>query len=326
MRKTDFEFLLRLLQRNVGWSFSEREYFSIDKKISNFIREKGYPTVEDLIAELKTGQKSLVWQVIEMLAFSDTRFYRDYNVFSQFQNYILPLVREANRNIKKLRILSLGCSTGQEVYSVAIAVNSVAGFSDWQVNIIGTDVSSYAISKAQKGVYNQFEIQTGLKAETMIDNFTLEGENWRVNDNIKKMTEFRRYNLLDELTFQENFDIIFCRNVLRFFIPEIQEKLCAKINDMQVPGGILYIGRGENINGMEDYYSSIPGVSCALQAKVVESRRVAQPEIAMNHMAELEIERIVVNAAPAEVVNNVPHFVRPENLSRHPLMSDALRK
>lgn len=324
MRKTDFDFLVELLHQYAGWSFSEREYFSIDKKISNFIREKGYPTVEDLIAELKSGQKSLVSQVIESLAFADTRFFRDWNVFNQFEQYVLPLVKEANRNLKKLRILSLGCSTGQEVYSIAIAVNNLVGLSDWQVSIIGTDLSSTAIANAQKGSYNQFEIQTGLNAEKMVDNFTLEGENWRVNDNIKKMVEFRRYNLLDELTFNEKFDIIFCRNVLRFFTTDIQNRLCAKIHNMQVPGGILYLGKGENIKGIIDYYGAISGVSCAYQSKMIKDIKIAPQQVIRPEEA---FKTVIPGAAAIASGEDMPRFVRPANLgAKRPIMSDILRK
>lgn len=312
MRKSDFDFLINLLNRQAGWNFSEREYFSIDKKMSNFIREKGFASVEDLITELKTGQKALVSQVIETLAFADTRFFRDWAVFQQFEQYVLPLVKETNRNIKKLRILSLGCSSGQEVYSIAMLVNKVLGYSDWQIDIIGTDLSSAAISKAQRGYYDQFEIQNGLKAEYMIDNFTLDGTNWRVNDNIKKMVEFRRYNLLDEATFKEDFDIIFCRNVLRFFTPELQEQLCAKIHSMQVPGGILYIGKGEEVKGLTDFYGMVPGMSCAYQFKDVKDVVLPAPQ-----------EFNVLEASNDET----PHFIRPASLAnRRPLMSDVLRK
>lgn len=324
MRKTDFDFLVELLHQNAGWSFSEREYFSIDKKISNFIREKGYPSVEDLIAELKSGQKALVSQVIESLAFADTRFFRDWNVFNQFEHYVLPLVKEANRNLKKLRILSLGCSSGQEVYSIAIAVNSLVGLNDWQVSIIGTDLSTVAIAKAQRGIYNQFEIQTGLNAENMIDHFTLEGENWRVNDDIKKMVEFRRYNLLDELTFNEKFDIIFCRNVLRFFTPDIQSRLCAKIHNMQVPGGILYLGKGENIKGIIDYYGAISGVSCAYQSKLIKNIKLAPEKLILS---DENYKTVIPEAAVAGADDDMPRFVRPANLgAKRPLMSDILRK
>lgn len=318
MRKVDFDFLVELLHKHAGWCFSEREYFSIDKKISNFIREKGYASVEDLIDELKMGQKALVWQVIEVLAFADTRFYRDYNVFNQFENYVLPLVKEANRNLKKLRILSLGCSTGQEVYSIAIAVSRLIGLSDWQVQIIGTDLSSAAISKAQRGYYNLFEIQTGLNAETMIDNFTLDGELWKVNDDIKKMVEFRRFNLLDELTFNEKFDIIFCRNVLRFFTPELQYKLSEKIHQLQVSGGILYLGRGENINGISEFYGPIPGINCAYQSKLMKDIK-PEPQ-------SLRSEKLVTETEMA-LVEETPRFVRPANLApQRPLISDILRK
>lgn len=312
MRKSDFDFLVNLLNRQAGWNFSEKEYFSIDKKISNFIREKGFASVEDLIAELKSGQKALIAQVIEMLAFADTRFFRDWNVFQQFEQYVLPLVKETNRNIKKLRILSLGCSSGQEVYSIAIAVNKVFNVNDWQINIIGTDLSSAAIAKAQRGYYDQFEIQNGLKAGLMIDNFTLEGTNWKVNDNIKKMVEFRRYNLLDEATFKEDFDIIFCRNVLRFFTPNIQEQLCAKIHNMQVPGGILYVGKGEEIRGLTNFYGLVPGMSCAYQFKEVENDILPTPE-------NVQIQNLAND--------DMPHFIRPASLvNRRPLMSDILRK
>ena len=74
MRRADFEFLLDLLKENAGWEFDESQYFIIDKKISNFIREKSYDSVEDLILDLKTGKRSLISQVVEAMAFSDTSF------------------------------------------------------------------------------------------------------------------------------------------------------------------------------------------------------------------------------------------------------------
>lgn len=312
MRKCDFDFLINLLNRQAGWNFSEREYFSIDKKISNFIREKGIGSVEDLISELKSSPKALIAQVIETLAFSDTRFFRDWEVFQQFERVVLPMVKETNRNIKKLRILSLGCSSGQEVYSIAIIVNKVLGYADWQIDILGTDLSSVAIAKAQRGYYDQFEIQNGLKAEIMIDNFTHDGNMWKVNDNLRKMVEFRRYNLLDEATFKEDFDIIFCRNVLRFFTPELQAQLCAKIHSMQVLGGILYLGKGEEIKGISDCYGLIPGMPCAYQVKEVKTQLLpSQQEVEMQATAN----------------DDVPHFIRPASLSgRRPLMSEVLRK
>ena len=104
MKKSDFEYVLSLLRQYAGWDLSNDKYFIIDKKLYNFICEKGYASVEDLIAELKIGQKAMLWQVVEALTLSDTYFYRDYPVFKAFENYLLPQLREINRSSKKLRI------------------------------------------------------------------------------------------------------------------------------------------------------------------------------------------------------------------------------
>ena len=101
MRKSDYHYLLGLLKDNAGWDFDDDEYFIIDKKMYNFVREKGYASVEELIAELKMGQKALLWQVVEALALSETSFYRDYKVFKNFEDTILPHIRELNRGAKK---------------------------------------------------------------------------------------------------------------------------------------------------------------------------------------------------------------------------------
>ncbi len=109
MKKSDFEFLLQILKDNAGWNFSEENYYILDKKISNYLREKNYVSSEELIDELRLGSKPLIAQIIEYLSMSDTYFFRDYSVFTHFENTVLPYLKEANRATKKLRIWSLGC-------------------------------------------------------------------------------------------------------------------------------------------------------------------------------------------------------------------------
>ncbi len=314
MKKSDFEYILGLLRKYAGWELSEDKYFVLDRKIYNFVREKNYSTVEDLIAELRMGQKTLLWQVIEALTLSDTCFFRDYKVFSGFENRILPHLREANRSARKLRVWSLGCSSGQETYSIAISIkNRLFAVSDWDIKIIGTDISTTSISKAQKGLYTSFEIQMGMNARTMIDNFHQDGDMWQVNRNIMEMVEFRRYNMLDDITFSDAFDIIFCRNVLRFFAPEIQSDMIRSIYKNQVPGGFLYLGMGENVVDLDKYYDPIRGMKCLYQAKlsVIKTETTSKTAQQAGESAPRE--------APA-----MPKFVRPDNLK--PLASGTLRK
>ena len=200
MRKQDFDFLVNLLRQHAGWDFNEGQYFVVDKRISNFIREKGYASVEELVAELRLGAKPLVAQVVENLALSDTSFFRNYDVFQRFENTVLPNLRENNRAAKRLRIWSVGCSTGQEAYSIAMCIHrQFLGLKEWNINIVGSDISSTAISKAQRGLYNNFEIQTGLNAKDILNYFHKEDDMWSVNDELRRIYEVGLFSFFDYL-------------------------------------------------------------------------------------------------------------------------------
>ena len=258
MRKNDFLLLLSLLKDYAGWEFNDTQYFIIDKKISNFMREKNYTSIENLILDLKNGNRQLTSQIVEAMAFSDTSFFRNYDVFYQFENTVLPKFKEKCRATKKLNIWSLGCSTGQEAYSIAMSIDkNHKMFSDWSVNILATDLSSLAISYAQHGVYSNFEVQNGLTAGMILDYFTQNGDSWVISDKLKKMIEFRRYNVLDEVIVKSKFEVVFCRNVLRYFTPDLQDIILRRISENQPNGGFLYLGKGEVIPAIEKYYSKV---------------------------------------------------------------------
>lgn len=263
MKKQDFEFLVTLLKNNAGWEFDEEQYFVIDKKISNIVREKGYSSTEELIANLKTENKQLIANVVEEMAFSDTSFCRDFDVFSQFENHLLPSIRENNRTRKKIRFWSLGCSSGQETYSIAFAIKKkFIGLDNWDINILGTDISSVGVSKAQRGLYNSFEVQMGLSAKSILEFFYKDDDQWHINNDIMKMVEFRRYNMLDDVTYTAKYEVIFCRNVLRYFAKEYQDAILQKISRCQNEGGILCLGKNEHIPGIEKYYNKLNGTNC----------------------------------------------------------------
>lgn len=296
MKKDDFEYLLQLLKNNAGWEFDESKYFILDKKIYNLVREKGYNSSEDLLQELRKSPKSLTSTVVESLAMSDTCFFRDYPVFKSFEDYVLPKEKEINRGTKNIRILSLGCSTGQEVYSIAFMVkNNMVNLENWNIDIIGTDISFKAIAKAKKGAYSQFEVQMGLNARTIIENFDLtpdgfsdetkfEKDLWQVKPDIMKMVEFKKYNILDDMAFLGEFDIIFCRNVLRFFDKENQAKIIEKIYNQQSEGGFLFLGLGEQVENMERFYNPVQGLRCLYKAKTKISAKSNELKKSPNEM------------------------------------------
>ncbi len=258
MLKKDFEFLLELLKENAGWQFNEEQYFIIEKKISGFIRSKNYNSVEDLVNELKFGNRNLINQVVEALTFSDTMFFRDAEVFANFKNVVLPQLKDKCRAKKEIDIWSLGCSSGQETYSIAIIFDKCKkDFSGWKINITGSDMSSVAINKAQRGSYNGFEIQTGLNARDILQYFDKNNEQWQAKEFLRKMIDFRRYNMLDDIAGSTKFEVVMCRNVLRYFDDEHQSMILERICAHQPQGGYLILGKGEKISAIEKFYKPV---------------------------------------------------------------------
>lgn len=291
MKKSDFDYIVQLLKKYAGWDLSAESYFLIDNKIYNFVCEKGYSSSDELIQDLKRGQKSLLWQVIEALTISDTSFFRDYSVFRSFEQLILPRIREVNRRSKKLRIWSLGCATGQETYSIGMSLaDNLVATGDWNINILGTDISTQAITKAQRGIYNPLEVQMGMNIRRIVKYFHKENNDWMINPEIASNIKFLRYNLLDNLSNVDPFDIVFCRYVLHYFSAEMQKQIVKKIQSYQVPAGFLYIGMHEDIAGLDEYYNAVPGIPCLYQAKVSNEtmEKVQNKNTIPNEMPKLQ--------------------------------------
>ncbi len=294
MKRQDFDFLVGLLKEQTGWEFDESLYFIMDKKITAFLREKNFASVEDLVVILKSGNKPLISQVVEAITFSETSFFKNYDVFNNFQNVLLPILREKCRATKKINIWSLGCSTGQEVYSIAMSFDKNSKmFANWDVNILGSDISSLAINKAQKGIYNNFEIQTGLNAQDIIDYFNYEDDQWIANDNLKDMVEFRRYNLLEKPIVKTKFEVVFCRNVLRYFAKGYLDNILHKIRLTQHKGAYLYLGKSEIVPLIDRYYDYDNNTGAY---------------IAKGDFGDVSVERVSVEN------KGMPSFIKPKNL------------
>ncbi len=268
MKKSDYNYLVKLVEKKLGWKFSFDRYYMINKKISSFVSLKNYASIDALIEDIKFGNKFLIEDLSEKIAYSDTCFFRDVDVFSRFETLVLPKIKSMPNNVKKkLYIWSCGCSSGQEVYSILILLKKIGFLKDWQVSVTGTDFSSKALAVASKGVYNNFEVQTGNNIKTILENFDHVEAGWKIKEDVAKYAEFRKFNLLDEPLFNNRMEIVFCRNTLKYFTPNNQKNIVKKIFLSQPVGGLLYVGLGEDIVGLLDYYDKVKGFECLYSAK-----------------------------------------------------------
>ena len=163
---------------------------------------------------------------------------------------ILPDVTRRERSSeKKLRIWSAGCSTGEEPYSIAMAVLDTVPYPDsWDIKIYASDLSLKALETAHRGVYSPEKARETVPAETLARYFEPLGDDVRVIDSVRRRVVFDYHNLKHD-NGMRGLDVIFCRNVMIYFDEEEQKRLVNRFYTCLAPDGYLLVGHAESLHG-----------------------------------------------------------------------------
>ena len=260
IRSDDFQFLATLLKQHSGIVITEEKAYSVEARLQVLARKYGMNGVDEICQRLRgQGDNILKEDVVEMMTINETYFFRDHTPFSQFRDFIVPELIKHNGSKKHLRIWSAGSSSGQEAYSLAIVLQELAApLSDWQIEIIGTDLSHEMTARAKQGIYSQFEIQRGLPAAIMLKYFTQQDGKWQVNENIRQMVKFSQHNLLSHFSELGLFDVILCRNVLTYFDQATKNRVLSGISRQLNNHGFLVIGAAETLLGLSTRFKTVP--------------------------------------------------------------------
>lgn len=249
-----------LLAEHTGQHLTESRRWRVSTALAGIFREHGISNVDQLVCLLE-GQKSsserkaLSQQVVEALLNNETYFFRDKPTFDQLPGIILPDLARKRADIRRISIWCAGCSTGQEVQSIAMAfADSPERWHGWTIDILGTDVSARAIKAARSGVYSQFEVQRGLGVIEMLRHFDETSEGWQVKDDTRKVTRFQQHNVLQEPPARQRFDLILCRNVLLYFDQPTRERAFKRLASALNDDGFLMLGAGETVVGQTDAF------------------------------------------------------------------------
>lgn len=197
------------------------------------------------------------------LTIGETYFFREKPSLDLFIEKIIPELLETKRNTKHIKIWSAGCSSGEEPYTIAMLIKQYfPELTDWNIEILATDISQVAIQKALSGEYTDWSFRD---TESAVKNkyFTYSGKKWIIDPDIKKMVTFSYLNLSknsypSSLTNTEGIDIIFCRNVMMYFRPQIIKEVSARFKDSLIENGWLITSQVE-LN--DEYFSNFKRVN-----------------------------------------------------------------
>ena len=243
--------LAGLLEARTGQQLTISRRWRIETALSSLLRERGIATLDELITILVMGREpSLSQRVVEALLNNETYFFRDRSPFDLLARHALPELARRREKSRRLRIWSAGCSTGQEVYSLAMLfAENPEAWRGWTVDILGTDVSTECIDRARAGAYSQFEVQRGLGIAQMIKWFEECPDGWRAVETLRKPVRFQVHNLLEPPPHPGGFDIVLCRNVLLYLSADKRALAFERLASAMADDGWLMLGAGETVIG-----------------------------------------------------------------------------
>jgi chemotaxis protein methyltransferase CheR len=195
-------------------------------------------------------------KMIALLANNETYFFREQAQLEVLRDHLLPKIREEkiSANDKSITILSAGCSTGEEVYSLALLTLESGFFLwDWNVNVVGGDISRPALETARGALYGERSVRT-TDPERLKSCFVKESEKYRVKKHVKKLTKFVHLNLVDPESWRSlgKVDIVLCRNVLIYFSSDTFKRAIDNIHHVLEKGGYLLLGHSETLTRVSD--------------------------------------------------------------------------
>ena len=245
MTPEDLAFVAELTRRRTGVIIRADKSFFVETRLGPIARREGLESVEELVKRVRgTNDATLVRQIVAATLVQDTSFFRDRATFEHLQQTVIPDL--AKRTTPTIRLLSAGCATGQEAYSLAmVALNYLA---PPRIEIVAIDFGAPALVKAETGVYSHFEVQRGLPIRSLLRHFEKVDDHWRARPDLRQSIQWRERNLLNDLSDLGSFDLVMCSHVLSAFEPLAAAETLDRLEAVCSDDGLLVFGATESLS------------------------------------------------------------------------------
>lgn len=255
------------LQSHSGILLSDNKQYLVQSRLGKIMQELHMQCLEDLVDRLSSSMdRGLKQRVIDAMTTNETLWFRDTYPYEILTKRLLPEFQQ--QGLRRLKVWSSACSTGQEPYSIAMTVKESAELqrqaSAVSLDILATDISPTALESARTGEYEMLALGRGLEKSRLEKHFSqMPSGNWQIDAALKRSIHFRHLNLLDSYTALGTFDVIFCRNVLIYFSAEMKLDILTRMHARLRKGGYLFLGASESMTELRDKFQMIhcrPGI------------------------------------------------------------------
>lgn len=255
----DFAFVQTLVRRSAAIVLDKGKEYLVESRLEPLAREEGFQTLGHMIDSLRNKPvNGMHHKIVEAMTTNETSFFRDLHPFEALRKTVLPAMAASRASTKSLKIWCGAASTGQEPYSIAMVMHeNFAHLAGWNLQILATDISNEVLQRARSGRFRQMEVNRGLPAPLLVKHFRERSTMWEINENLRRMVQFREMNLATTWPTMPVFDIIFLRNVMIYFDLETKRAILAKIRKQLAPDGYLFLGGAETTFSVDDNFERV---------------------------------------------------------------------
>ena len=256
----EFNEVRALIRKYTGIAMNDTKRQLVCRRLNSRLMSLGMSDYKDYIDLLKSGDPTEVEVFSNAVTTNLTAFFREKHHFDFLKAQILPEIEAAKGGtaVRRLRIWSAGCSTGEEPYSIAITLrDSMSRLVDWDAKILATDIDSNVLATGKTGVYSKKvldRIPENFRKRAFKNTLDEKVSSVEISDELRRLITFNRLNLMQPWPMRGPFDVIFCRNVIIYFDKPTQRTLINRYAELLAEGGYLILGHSENLFNVSDRF------------------------------------------------------------------------
>lgn len=254
---SEFAYISNLVRREAAIVLEPGKEYLVEARLTPLARQAGAATVSEFVMRAQQRlDPDTQRRIIDALTTNETSFFRDGEPFAAMKNMVLPEMISNRTTTRQIRLWSAACSTGQEAYTLAMQMeDSLPG--GWTYEIVGTDISTEVLAKAEAGKYSQLEVNRGLPATSLVKHFERVGAHWQVSQKLRRNVSFKKLNLATSFPPMPQFDVIFIRNVLIYFDVATKRAVLNRVRALLKPDGWLFLGSAETTIGIDEQFDRV---------------------------------------------------------------------
>ncbi|QWV92338.1 protein-glutamate O-methyltransferase CheR [Geomonas oryzisoli] len=260
MQADEFRLIREYVAESMGLVLEEGTQKGLAARLSPRLHELRLRSFAEYYSYLKFSpmRSAEVQRLVPLITNNETYFFREAAQLSVLVQEVLPALKEKKlaEGERTLRILSAGCSSGEEAYTLAMLLLESGGFSwDWDVRITGIDIDTRVLDAARQGSYGERAFWA--TEPHLVERYLKrQGDRYVVRDILRKWTSFTQANLLDlaDSIGGERYDVILCRNVLIYFGDQTVQRVVDNFSALQGPGSYLFLGHSESLSRTQASY------------------------------------------------------------------------